>query len=66
MIAENIREYLKANGITQEYIAKKTGMTKQAVSSSLCGARKLSADEYVSICEALGVSPNKFAEGITG
>ena len=46
MVYQRIREYLEENGITQAFIAKKTGMTKQALSDSLRGERNLTAEEY--------------------
>lgn len=61
MIAESIREYLREHGITQEHVASKAGMTKQAMSASMRGTRTLTADEYVAICAALGVSMDFFA-----
>lgn len=62
MIAENIGKYMKENGIKQTYVADKAGMTKQALSESLNGNRKLAADEYVAICTALNVSTDKFTQ----
>lgn len=60
MVYQRIREYLEENGITQAFIAKKTGMTKQALSDSLRGERNLTAEEYFSICHALNVDVNTF------
>lgn len=60
MIVENIRSYMRENGIKQEHVANKIGMSKQTMSAILNGNRKLIADEYVDICNALGVSTNKF------
>lgn len=63
MIADKIRQYIERKGISQAAIARKAGMTKQAMSTSLRGMRKLSAEEYVAICDALGVGTDYFAEG---
>lgn len=54
-LSENINRYLENNGIMKNFLAEKTGMTQNAVSLSLNGKRKLSADEYISICQALNV-----------
>ncbi len=60
MVYQRIREYLEENGIKQAVVAKKSGMTKQALSDSLCGKRNLTAEEYFSICHALNVDVNTF------
>lgn len=62
MIADKIRQHIEQKGISQAAIARKAGMTKQAMSTSLRGMRKLSAEEYVAICDALDVSTDYFAE----
>lgn len=62
MIADKIRKYIEDNGISQTVLSRKTGMTKQAMSTSLRGLRKLTAEEYVSICDALGVGTDFFAD----
>ena len=62
MVYERIAEYIASNGILQTSVARKAGMTKQALSDSLRGVRKLSAEEYVAICHALNVGVEKFAE----
>lgn len=62
MIWEKVREYIEEKGIKQSAIVKKTGMKKQALSDSLNGKRQISADEYVSICDALDVTPDFFTQ----
>lgn len=57
-----MREYIEEKGIKQSAIVKKTGMKKQALSDSLNGKRQISADEYVSICDALDVTPDFFTQ----
>lgn len=59
-LAKNIKTYLENNYISKKLIADKTGMTQNAVSLSLNGKRKLTADEYVSICKALNVPLDTF------
>lgn len=60
MVYQKIREYLENNGIQQAFLARKAGMTKAAISSSLRGERNLTAEEYLDICHALGVSVDTF------
>lgn len=62
MIYERIAKFVEENGIKQSALAKKTGMTKQALSESLRGLRKITAEEYVAICRALKKSPNFFSD----
>lgn len=62
MITKRIAKYIKDNGLIQSAIARKAGMTKQAMSDSMRGVRRLTADEYVAICDALGKSLDFFAQ----
>lgn len=55
-----IKEYLKNNGITQAFVAKKTGIDPAKLSLALQGDRRLSLDEYSLICGVLGVNTDKF------
>lgn len=54
-LQSNINAYLKRKGITQSFLAEHTGMTTNALNLSLNGNRKLVADEYIKICNALEV-----------
>lgn len=60
MIYQSIRDYIDRMGFTQAAVAKNAGMTKVALSESLRGKRRITADEYVCICNALGVSADFF------
>lgn len=64
MIYQAIKKFIDENGLTQSFIARKAGMTKVALSESLRGNRRLTADEYVRICDALGVSADFFNQEI--
>ena len=59
-VNENLNRYVKEKGIKQIYIAQETGLTKDVVSKILRGKRKMSADEFLSICFALNVEPRTF------
>lgn len=60
MLRENIAAYIAKNGIKQSYLAKKTGITPMAVSSIVNLKRDISAEEYVSVCNALDVTLDFF------
>lgn len=62
MISDRIAKYIKANSINQSAVARKAGMKRQAMSDAMRGVRRLTADEYVSICNVLGVSLEFFCE----
>jgi transcriptional regulator with XRE-family HTH domain len=53
MLQKAINEYLQANGITQTFVSEKSGITTNALSLMLNGKRKLTADEYIKICDVL-------------
>lgn len=55
-----IGSYLENNGITQTYLSERSGMTTNALNLSLKGKRKLTADEYIKICDALKVPYDLF------
>lgn len=55
-----IREKLNALGIKQRSFASQIGMTENAVTRLFAGSRKLLADEYVKICNALNVPYGSF------
>lgn len=61
-INERLNDYVTANGIKQVYIAKKTGLSINAVSKILNGNRKVLADEFLIICATLNIDPNDFRE----
>lgn len=59
-IIDNIREYVEVNKIPRKQLASKINMAESKLSQTLNGKRKMSVDEYVSICEALCVAYDKF------
>lgn len=60
MIRKLISDYLKEMGIKQIWLSEKTGMTPQALSTTLNGERNLDIEEYTKICDALGVRYDYF------
>lgn len=61
-VGEKIKSYLENNGITQTFVANKTGIPVQKLNLSLNGNRRLDFDEYELICGALSVGTDKFLE----
>ena len=61
MICEKIRGFMDNEGIKQNSISKKTGIPENTLSNMLNGKRKITAEEYCKICDALGVPLEKFA-----
>lgn len=59
-INERLKVYVAENGIKQVYIAQKTGLTPDTVSRMLNGSRRILADEFLLICNALNIDPNIF------
>ena len=59
-ISEQLNQYVIQNGIKQVYISDKTGLTQDRISKILNGNRKILADEFLIICEALNIDPNIF------
>ncbi len=60
MFADSIQRYLKESGISEGSLAKQTGIPLARLSQCLGGRRKIKAEEYVLICDALGVLPSFF------
>lgn len=65
MIADAIGKYLTANGIKQTYIAECCGWSKQKTSAIIRGKSKMLADDYASICDALGVPYDTFYKTVS-
>lgn len=60
-IRTKIRKYLEQQGISNAWLAKKTGLSSAALSTMFNLKRELKADEYFKICSALNVPINQFA-----
>lgn len=61
MIGPKIKEYLDKKGIKYSYLSKKSGIPMNLLSPTLNGKRKLSVEEYFTICEVLGLPTETFA-----
>ena len=61
-VQRRVAAYLIGNGITQAFVADKSGITRKRMSDILTMKSKMKADEYEKICKALGKTPNDFME----
>lgn len=59
-INQKLSEYVNENGIKQIYIVQKTGLSADTISKILTCKRRILADEFLIICEALEIDPNIF------
>lgn len=62
MCGIRIKKYLDENGIKYTYVSEKTGIPMNILSPTLNGKRKMTAEEFISICIALNVSTETFSE----
>ena len=56
----DIKEYLESNGIKQSYVSDKTGIPAPILNMMLNNNRKIEANEYMKICDAIGVPLEQF------
>ncbi|NCC69609.1 MAG: XRE family transcriptional regulator [Clostridia bacterium] len=57
-----LKEYITDNGIKQNFVAEKAGMSAELLRRSLDGKRKLQADEFIAICTALSLDLDFFKQ----
>lgn len=60
-----VADYIREMGIKQSVIASKTGLSEQTVSTIMKGKRKMTIDDFVKICKAIGKEPNDFMEEVS-
>ena len=58
-VSGEIKEYMKRNGVKQTFIAQKMGIRDSKI-STLLASKDLRISDYMSICDALGVSYDFF------
>ena len=56
----DIKLYLEANGIKQSFVSEKTGIPAPILNMMLNNNRKIEANEYMRICDAIGVPLDQF------
>lgn len=64
MYGKEIKEYLNSKGIKKTFLARKLDMNINTLGTMLAGTRKITIEEYVSICKALEVDFNYFYDVI--
>jgi len=57
---EKIKAYLAEQGLKQYRVAEKAGINNDKFNLVLNGKRRLQVDEYVAICNAIGVPTDTF------
>lgn len=55
MVGQRIKAYLTENGIKQSFLSEKTDIPDPILSKMLAEQRKITVEEYYSICQALKV-----------
>lgn len=63
IISERIYELMKEKGITQRYLAEKTGIAQSTISDWKRKKTNPAADKILPICEVLGVTPYELLAG---
>lgn len=59
-VNQKLNNFICERGIKQSYIAEQTGISKDAISKILRGKRKITADEFLRICNSVQIDPNIF------
>ncbi len=60
MKGSDIKKYLMENGIKQSYVSEKSGIPASILNMMLNDNRKIEANEYMRICDAIGVPLEQF------
>lgn len=59
-IEQAIKDYLTTHGISQAFVARKCGFSKQKLSTILTGRQGIRAMELKAICDVVGVPYDYF------
>lgn len=59
-VGEKIRAYIEEAGITQKWLSEKTDIPTSKLNLALNGKRRMTFEEYSTICWALNVSADRF------
>ncbi len=57
---QKLDAYIAEQGIKIKFVAKKAGVPYQRLQAALNGTRRIKAEEFISVCETLGVDPFLF------
>lgn len=63
-VYEKINQYLMENGIKQKFVAEKSHIPENVLSTILSGKRKMGADELIDIVIAIDLDPNSFVNSL--
>lgn len=61
-VGPRIKQYLESKGITQAFVAEKSGIAANILNPALKAKRRLTAEEYFIICEVLEVPLDTFKD----
>lgn len=62
---EIIRDKIDESGLKKVYVAKKVGISQDALTGIIKGRRKMRADELIAFCEVLGINMDDLREKLT-
>ncbi len=62
-VGERIKAYLSEQGLKQNKVAEKAGISNDKFNLSMNGKRKIPLGEYAKICNVLGVPAGTFLDG---
>jgi transcriptional regulator with XRE-family HTH domain len=62
MTGKKIKNYLNNKGISQTFVSNKTGIPISTLNAALNGNRKILAEEYFLICQALEIPLDTFVK----
>ena len=57
---ERVRAYISDRGLSQKLISSNSGIPESKLSLILNGKRRMTVDDYESICRAMAVEPARF------
>lgn len=60
MKGSDIKKFLYKKGIKQNFVAAKTGIPAPTLNQMLNDKRKIEVNEYIQICDAIGVPLEQF------
>jgi transcriptional regulator with XRE-family HTH domain len=61
-VSERVRAYVVEKELSQKLIAKNMNISEGRLSLMLNGKRRMTVEDYLSLCNAMAVSPIKFLE----
>lgn len=64
-IGQSVKEYLVSHGITQAFVARKCGWTKQKASNIFSGKQRLTFEDGKKVCNVLGLPTDYFFSSVS-